>query len=480
MHPISLNDVIEHIGKHIARATPENLEEVNKLLWDALNQYDQNPHLWHYAGWYFNHVGNHAVAAQCLKRCYELESNPLVLSNLGKTYKSQQDPDKASKILEVALDRLPEDPDVLATAAVCYVAEGNPQPGVELAERSLAIKDDPEVRFNCGLLNLEAGNFARGFELYATGKHRWRGERKYEPDPPVLTPELHERLTSKLTPIRPTLLVYGEQGIGDEIMFSTLLRDVAEDYGKIIFDCHPRLVNLHNNSNWARETDVLTPTRKERGSVQNSFGADAKVSIGNLCQIYRRSIRDFENAWWFSPLFSSRFLERETARYRAHLKEIAGNRKIVGLAMRGGTFHTSTKHRRLSSDAIKELMAHPDYFFVGLDYEDMMQTAAWIQQDIAPHRYWWPTAVNFAWDYAHVAALVLATDAVVSVPQSVAHLSAALGHPTYVLNPIQTAWREAGGDYWYWYGMHAVMLRASAPGKWPIKELLAELETLHG
>lgn len=477
MQALTLQDVIEQVGFHFMSATAADMQAVDRLLWDALNQHDTNPHLWHYAGWYFNHVGNHAVAAQCLRKCYELEANPIVLANIGKTYRSQQRPDKALEVIQAALDRLPDDPDTLGAAAVCYIATGNPAPGVEFGERAQAIKDNPEMRFNLGLLHLEMGNFGRGFDLYATGKHRWRESRTYTKDeasePPLLTPELDDLLTRKMGGLKPSLLVYGEQGIGDEIMFSTLLREVAHDY-RIVFDCHPRLERLHQNSNW-REGHLIYPTRKIRGdALKESFevDVDAKIPIGNLCQIYRRTREDFEDAWPGLPLFKREPFEEEIQRYRKNLLDIAKGRTIVGLAMRGGVFHTATKQRRLNQSAIATLMKRDEYFYVGLDYEDMMDTAKWISTEFGPDRYMWPAAINFAWEYHHVAALILATDAVVSVPQSVAHLSAALSHPTLVMNPIETAWREAGGPTWYWYGPHAQMLRVKEPGVWPMDELL--------
>lgn len=481
MQPIALNDVIEQIGFHFTNGTAADMQAVDRLLWDALNQHDENPHLWHYAGWYFNHVGNHAVAAQCLKRCYELESNPIVLANIGKTLRSQQRTDKALQVIAAALERLPEDADTLGAAAVCYVAEGNPDPGIVYGERALALQDNPEMRFNVGLLHLEAENFARGFDLYATGKHRWRENRMYATDeasePPVLDPVLHEKLTEHTLGgrVKPSLLVYGEQGIGDEIMFSTLLREVAEDY-RIVFDCHPRLESLHRQSNWYREgTDHIFPTRKERDVEKRrevlTVDVGAKTAIGNLCRIYRRRSVDFGDAWSQLPLFNAEHWAQECRIYYEHLKKAAAGRTIVGLAMRGGVFHTSTKHRRLGEEAISALMSREEYFYVGLDYEDMLGTGKWIAEKFGENKYVWPAAVNFAWDYHHVAALIKATDVVVSVPQSVAHLSAAIAHPTIVLNPIQTAWRETGGPTWYWYGPHAQMLRMREPGKWPIEEL---------
>lgn len=492
MQPLSLAGVVEIIGQCLSQPSAESIAQVDRLLWDALNQYDENPHLWFYAAAHSNQLGRHALAAQCLKRCYELESNPVVLANLGKTYRMQQDSQKALAVLRQAIHRMPEDADTYGAIAASHVNEGNPKPGIAAGERSLELHDSPEVRFNLGLLYLESGDFARGFDCYSEGKHRWREDRSYHHDParepPKLTPDLHNELrgTGK------RIVVYGEQGIGDEIMFSTMLDDVRADY-HLIFDCHPRLESLHRSARWtfpnmeAPSSPIILPTRKERGDVQErqfDYDVDAKVAMADLCRLYRRSLDDFKDQWERQPLLNPDAYEMRG--YRTLLEQTAKGRKIVGLAMRGGTFTTATAARRLSEEAIKLMLSAEDCLFVGLDYEDMTQTAEWAMKEFGSKRYIWNAAINFAWDYHHVAALIAATDVVVSVPQSVAHLSAALHHPTVVLNPVKTAWRECNPyppevrqfEPWYWYGPHARMVRQQEEGNWPVVLAMAHADEL--
>lgn len=495
MQPIGLADVIQAIGEALSQPSKENLAQVDSLLWDALNQFDQMPHLWHYAAQFSNHLGRHALAAQCLRRCYELESNPNVLANIGVTLRMQQKPEEARFVTQLALKRNPDDLLALGTLAANYVNEGNPQPGIEAGEEALRLGTERpgELKFNLGLLHLEAGNFARGFDLYAEGEHRWRENRMYATDgksePPVLTPQLHEfpcfRAGNK-DGTKKTLLVYGEQGIGDEIMFSTMLCDVARDYN-LVFDCHPRLESLHRNSSWAlRSKAKIFPWRKERGDASTrriDVDVDAKIAIGNLCRIYRRDLESFQRAWTDNrPLLYHPAHESEE--YRKLLTNAAEGRKIIGIAFRGGTISTATKHRRLPEEAIKSFLERKDCLFVSLDYEDMTGVARWAHDTFGPRRFIWPASINFAWDYHHVAALLLATDLVISVPQSVAHLSAACGQNTVVLNPFKTAWREANCDSckarheWYWYGKHAKMLRQTESGIWPIEEAHNQIDAL--
>src|ERR1044071_5382433 len=109
-------------------------------------------------------------------------------------------------------------------------------------------------------------------------------------------------------------------------------------------------------------------------------------------------------------------------------------------------------YRILHPQSLHAVLSDPRYLFVSLDYEDMTNLGNYITEAYGPNRFLWYPSICWAWDYKHVAALAKATDAVVTVCQSVAHLSAAMGHPTYVLTPSKPAWRYGlTGETWNWY-----------------------------
>jgi hypothetical protein len=100
-----------------------------------------------------------------------------------------------------------------------------------------------------------------------------------------------------------------------------------------------------------------------------------------------------------------------------------------------------------------------------VDYEDMSQVAAWAEEKF-PGRYYWPAAVNFAWDYHHVAALLAACDALITVPQSVMHLSCAMGIPTHILVPSCPDWRLGVAGNFVWYPAEHVQLHRQRGSDW--------------
>jgi len=248
----------------------------------------------------------------------------------------------------------------------------------------------------------------------------------------------------------PTLLCYGEQGIGDELMFATMLADVKKDY-RIVFDHHPRLTWLFQNAAWMHSEGHPITLHATRKNFEVDKGwkveADAKVSIGNLGRFYRNDISKFQ---WNGPVYTAP--AAEVAQYRAHLEKVARGRKIIGLATRGGTMNTARLYRMMTKDVCEQLFNDDRYLFVSLDYEDVTPLADWVTQKYGPGRFVWHPSIVWHWDYEHTAALIAATDAVVTVTQTVAHLSAAMGHPTYVMTPSRPDWRMGlTGETWNWY-----------------------------
>lgn len=461
MHQLTMREVIPQIE---AELSARNLKSANALLWPALNQHQHIASLWFYAGVLLNLEGKPVMAFQAWQRAYELEPNSTILANMGAALRSMQQAEMGRKLLERALEYAPDDKAILANLTGSYVNEGNPWPGIDYGRRALGGPHDGSAKFNLALLNLEAGRLVPGFDYYAEGTHQHRETRVYEPDLPLLTPELHAQLKGTGA----TIVTWGEQGIGDELMFGTMLNDAIKDY-EIVFECHPRLELLHRTSSWARQLHKegrpvqLHTTRKLKPIDLSTRNVVAKVAIGNLCRLYRRTPESFQ---WRGPTYQAP--ERETQQMRAHLSELAEGRIIVGLAMRGGMVETSRAYRCVTPDKLKPLLADDRLFFVSLDYEDMTDTHNWIAQNVGEDRYFWYPSACFAWDYHHTAALVAATDCVVTVPQSVAHISAAMGHSTYLLTPSKPDWRLTcvSGERWWWYDNQNVRLYRQTGSDW--------------
>jgi tetratricopeptide (TPR) repeat protein len=457
---IGLSQVCDAIG---AAFKSEDYKRVETLLWPALDQFPKLPQLWFYAGNLFFQTGRAAPAAVAFERCIDLDENPLVLANLGAAYRRLNRHEDGLRVLEAAIDRDPNYEPALVNLGSMYVNEGCPERGIPYLERAVELgrqkgRQERGAEWNLGLLYLEAGRFGEGFNIYRKGYGAERLVRHYGheasgiPEPVRLEPD---------SPAEgKTLIVWGEQGIGDELMAGTLIEEARAEFGEVIFECHPRLEWLHRQAHPGMR---IFPCRKDDHidwPIKNGIRADYKAPLLDLAARYRPDAASFRRAWVENgPTYSPDAAEVRS--YREQLLGLAGGRPIVGLATRGGVMQTARTYRTLRIPDADYLFERTDCLFVALDYDDMTPFVAYAHEKYGANRFHWSPAIVQHWDYHHTAALIAACDLTVTVCQSVAHLSAAMGRPTRVLTPKRCAWRYAAmenPEEWFWYPDPAVQL----------------------
>jgi tetratricopeptide (TPR) repeat protein len=475
-----LSHVLEGIGDAFSKG---DLKRVEALLWPALDQFDQMPQLWFYAGNLFFQTGRAAPAEIAFQRCLALEDNPMVLANLGAAFRKLNKHEAGLSVLEAAIDRNPDYQPALVNLGSMYVNEGNPQGGIPYLERAVELgrktsNMERGAEWNLSLLYLEAGRFKEGFDLYRHGYGKERMIRSYGkeskgvPEPARLEPD--SPAAGK------TLVVWAEQGVGDEIMAATVLGEARREFGEVIFECHPRLEQLHR---WAHPGMRIFPTRKEDyidWPITQSVHADYKAPLLDLAARYRPDAESFRKAATTGLPFY-RCDPEESERYRSLLKAIADGRPVVGLATRGGVMQTARSYRTLRIPDADYLFQNTDCLYVSLDYDDMTQFASYAYDKYGENRYRWFPSIAQHYEMHHVAALIDACDLVVSVCQTAAHMSAAMGKPTRVLTPQRCAWRYAvteDPEEWYWYSDPAIKLyRQTDPDSWkaPLDKVIADI-----
>lgn len=482
MQELTLPQVFEGIEDAFRR---EDLKRVEALLWPALEQYPQVSQFWFYGGCILFKQARCAIAEVMFRRAIDLEDHAHIYSNLGACYRRMNLHESGISALRLCLDRDPDYQPALVNLGSMYVNEGIPNEGIPYLEKAVELgkasgKTESGATWNLGLLYLEAGRFGEGFDYYRMGVTRERMVRSYSTD------EKREPRMFKPGDVRKgkTLLVWGEQGIGDELMFATILEDAVQDFEHIIFECHPRLEEIHRRCH----PDVtLFATRKDVVPAwydEQQWCIDYKMGIADLGAMYRRRPDSFAASG--SPPYVSAPNEKEVARYREGLEALANGRPIVGLATRGGVMSTARTYRTMRIADAERLFESTDCLFVALDYDDMTGFAQHIEQKFGAERYRWFPSISQHWDYHHVAALVAATDLTVTVCQSVAHLSAGMGHATRVLTPKRCAWRYApvpgwAPERWYWYDWPGVALyRQGDDDSWdgPIDRVIADIKGL--
>ncbi|BBK39692.1 hypothetical protein STAQ_47700 [Allostella sp. ATCC 35155] len=221
-----------------------------------------------------------------------------------------------------------------------------------------------------------------------------------------------------------TVLVWGEQGLGEEIWTAALLPAVAARASHVILECAPRLAALFRRS-------FPAMTVAARCDPPEVPAADLQTSGVGLLRAL--DVRPASHA----PHL--RADPAQTAALRARYRRL-GAGPLVGVSWRSANRHAPTaKASRLDDwGPILDRAA----VFIDLQYGDTdAERAAAAARGSIIHR---DPAVDPLGDLDMVAAQTAALDAVVTVSNTTAHLAGALGVPSAVLLP------RGRGQVWCW------------------------------
>ena len=278
-----------------------------------------------------------------------------------------------------------------------------------------------EARFSAGLNELRLGRFRLGWENLEL---RWfarafaHTERKYP-----LPRWNGEALDGPL-------LISGEQGLGDQVLYASMLPDALSRTPEITIEVEPRLIPL-----FARSFPQVNVVAREEGQLYRG-PAVAQIPIASLGRLFRPD-------WASFPRYEHGYLrcdEEVSASLRARLSD---GRKVVGLswASRNPRYEKS-KTARLSDFAA--LLYQPNCRFIDLQYGDTRVEREAVQHDlgVTVERL---ADIDNTNDLDALTSLIKACDIVVTVSNTTAHLAGALGKETYVLVP------SGRGRMWFWF-----------------------------
>lgn len=286
-----------------------------------------------------------------------------------------------------------------------------------------AAPDWPVAQMNEGLFHLASGDFAKGWRGYEA---RWRNPDYKERDWGLGLP----RWDGAARP-GATLLLWGEQGAGDQILYGTMIEDARRLSGaRLVLAVDPRLVPLFARSFAGRDVSVVA-----RGT---QVAAAAQCPFGSLGAILRQSESDF--------IGKGRYLVADAHRrqqLRADYQRIANGRRVIGLNWRSANI-TIGAHKSIPPALLASALAQPDILWLSLQYGDVEEDLAVLRSEgAAIHR---DTLIDGFADLDALAAQVAALDGLVSVSTTAVHMAGALGVPTRLLLP------RGRGRLWYWPG----------------------------
>ena len=406
-------------------------------------------------------AGDIEQAVAWLRKALMVEPNHAPAhSNLGYAlFMHLEDYEKGAWHIQRALELSPNDHAVLCNLMMALQHDGRSGEALEVANRVLAA--DPgivEARVNRALIHLKYGDFASGWADYEA-RRSLPGE-DLGADMPW--PDWDG------TPLEGrSILVYGEQGMGDEIMFASCIPEVLARARHCTIACRSKLERLFRRS-FPDARVIVLDTWREDHELQ-SRPPDFRAPVGSLPRFLRGSLEAFPRHAGYLRANPER-----VAAWEERLRALPGRLK-VGVSWRGGLATTRRNVRSIPLAQWQALLRVAGVDFVSLQYSDPEHEIERLarEQDIVVHA--WPEAID---DYDETAALVDALDLVISVQTAVVHLSGALGKAAWALIPHVPEWRYgAAGDSMPWYPA-VRLIRQERAGDWEavLRQVGGELE----
>jgi Flp pilus assembly protein TadD len=418
------------------------------------------------------------------------------LSNLGMALLCQGRLKEATEKLQNAVNLVPNSAEFLDNLGILFNRQGLFEQSVDASERAIAINPQSvQAHNNLGTALMELGRFSEAEAAF---------DRAIVIDPEcaeahhnhslvlLLTARFKEgwdeyewrwRNESFSTPLRPfsqpwwdgssegatKLLVWAEQGIGDEVQFSGLIRHLLSRGVQVVIECDRRIVTLLQRS--FPGIEVVERTNPPALSLKNP-SITHQIPMASIPRALKLSPD--------SMPFQSPFLvpdEKQRDMLRSEYKK-DGDPLLVGISFRSGNSQEGPK-RSVDLTHWGPILNVAGARFVSLQYGecsgDLQAAYERFGTEVLKDEKVDPL-VNLEGFAAQVAAM----DLVISVDNSTVHFAGALGVDVWTMLPSEPDWRWGlKGDRTRWYSTMR-LFRQEQRGNWEpvISKLAGELNSL--
>lgn len=267
-------------------------------------------------------------------------------------------------------------------------------------------------RWNKSLFCLRMGRYQEGWDLY---DYR-RSVMKWKLDPSI---RAREEWNGTQDLRGKSIIIVGEQGLGDQIQFARYLPQIKAKGGAVILHVPPPLGGLMRTLEGVDEV-------VENGQVTPE--AEYWTALLSLPRILGTTVETIP-----AP---ARYLAADPAKVEAWARTLGPRKsKRVGLVWTGNLRYQNDTNR--STRLRKVIERLPEGLeFISLQKE-LRPIDGPVLEEFGRIRYFG----DKLGDFTDTAALCELVDVVVSVDTSVAHLAAALGRPTWIMLPYHSDWR---------------------------------------
>jgi len=323
---------------------------------------------------------------------------------------------------------------------ITYLEQNNFE--LALLRFSRAIELEPKLltaKYNLGVCNLYLRNFVEGFQGY---------EYRFDVQKNIGFRDL-QNLKKWDGSYNQDIFIWSEQGMGDQILFSSIIPDIFAVSKRLTVACDKRLIPLFENS-FNKKINYV-----ENDKYFNDF--DFHLPIGSLPYYFRKSIEDFKK--------TTGYLKNTKTKTDQLMKILKFKKEhcVVGISWK--SFSKTRKIKKnINLIDLLEKIHQPHLKYVSLQYGDVDQEISEVKNKLDIQIIQVKEIDNFQ-DITGLSDLIMVCDKVITIDNITAILSGALGLETIVLLPFHADWRWGTGVKSYWFN-HTNLIRQERSNDW--------------
>jgi tetratricopeptide (TPR) repeat protein len=277
-----------------------------------------------------------------------------------------------------------------------------------------------EARTKKSFIKLAMTEFKEGWELYESRYHI--KDKFFSLKPKLIDFNIKNK----------KIFIWAEQGLGDQIIYSSLLYDAFKTQNHFHISLDPRLIPLYQRS-FNHFDDVTFISMHEKISESEY---DFHLPIGGLGKFFRNSLKDFNS-------HPKAYLKADKLQVNALRSKIKKNsQNICGISWMSKSSELG-KEKSLSLSQLIPILSIPNTIFVNLQYGETSKEIKNISDHYGIEIISMDEIDNFN-DIDGLASLIDACDYIVTSSNITAHIAGGLDKKTYLLIPYQE------GKIWYW------------------------------
>ncbi len=227
------------------------------------------------------------------------------------------------------------------------------------------------------------------------------------------------------------ILIVKEQGVGDEILFSSMYNDlIINNFSKIKIECDKRLLEIFKRS---FDRNIFVPFGHYSSSFKQIKKFDNILYAGSLTKHFRKTKEDFQQ----KPYIKSQ--NQLDKKFNSILTNFEHKKKI-GISWKS-VFNIFGSLKSLKLKDFKELYSE-ERLFINLQYGENKEEIKKFRES-GNHIYNFDNIDLFN-DFDSLISILKNLDVFVTVSNSTAHFAGAIGVPTILICPKKSS------TYYYW------------------------------